>query len=94
METTVVIFQSGDKNDTSQRIAMTRRTRAQQRGQFWLSEEIRLAPFPIPARKGKQATLSGAAGSAQKPAAGEPGLELAEVGTVAADSCSATARFP
>ena len=35
------------KNDTPQRIAMTRRTRAQRRGQFWLSEEIRLAPFPI-----------------------------------------------
>jgi hypothetical protein len=35
------------KNDTPQRIAMTRRTWAQRRGQFWLSEEIRLAPFPI-----------------------------------------------
>ena len=30
-----------------QRIAMARRTRAQRRGQLWLSEEIRLAPFPI-----------------------------------------------
>ena len=29
------------------RIAMTRRTWAQRRGQFWLSEEIRLAPFPV-----------------------------------------------
>jgi hypothetical protein len=35
------------KNDTPQRIAMTRRTWAQRRGQFWLSEEIRLPPFPI-----------------------------------------------
>jgi hypothetical protein len=35
------------KNDTPQRIAMTRRTRAQRRGQYWLSEEIRLAPFPV-----------------------------------------------
>jgi hypothetical protein len=35
------------KNDTPQRIAMTRRTRAQRRGQFWLSEELRLAPFPV-----------------------------------------------
>jgi hypothetical protein len=35
------------KNDTRQRIAMTRRTWAQRRGQLWLSEEIRLAPFPI-----------------------------------------------
>ena len=35
------------KNDTSQRIAMTRRTRAERRGQFWLTEELRLAPFPV-----------------------------------------------
>ena len=35
------------KNDTPQRIAMTRRTWAQRRGQYWLSEEIRLAPFPV-----------------------------------------------
>ena len=35
------------KNDTPQRIAMTRRTWAQRRGQLWLSEEIRLAPFPL-----------------------------------------------
>jgi hypothetical protein len=35
------------RNDTPQRIAMTRRTRAQRRGQFWLTEEIRLAPFPL-----------------------------------------------
>jgi hypothetical protein len=35
------------KSDTPQRIAMTRRTWAQRRGQFWLSEEIRLAPFPV-----------------------------------------------
>ena len=35
------------KNDTPQRIAMTRRTWAQRRGQFWLTEEMRLAPFPI-----------------------------------------------
>jgi hypothetical protein len=26
---------------------MTRRTWAQRRGQFWLTEEMRLAPFPI-----------------------------------------------
>jgi len=26
---------------------MTRRTRAQKRGQLWLAEEIRLAPFPV-----------------------------------------------
>jgi 5-methylcytosine-specific restriction endonuclease McrA len=35
------------RNDTPQRIAMTRRTWAQRRGQLWLSEELRLAPFPI-----------------------------------------------
>ena len=35
------------KNDTPQRVAMTRRTWAQRCGQFWLSEEIRLAPFPV-----------------------------------------------
>jgi len=35
------------KNDTPQRSAMTRRTRAHRRGQYWLSEEIRLAPFPV-----------------------------------------------
>ena len=35
------------KNDTAQRIAMTRRTRAQKRGQLWLSEELRLSPFPV-----------------------------------------------
>src|SRR4051812_26548219 len=34
------------KNDTPQRIAMTRRTRAKRRGQLWLSEELQLAPFP------------------------------------------------
>jgi 5-methylcytosine-specific restriction endonuclease McrA len=35
------------RNDTPQRIAMTRRTRAQRRRQLWLSEEIRLAPYPL-----------------------------------------------
>jgi len=35
------------RNDTPQRIAMTRRTRAQKRGQLWLTEEIRLSPFPV-----------------------------------------------
>ncbi len=35
------------KNDTPQRIAMTRRTRAKKRGQLWLSEDIHFAPFPI-----------------------------------------------
>ncbi len=35
------------KNDTPQRIAMTRRTRANRRGQLWLSDEIRLAPYPV-----------------------------------------------
>ena len=35
------------RNDTPQRIAMTRRTRADRYGQLWLSEEIRLAPFPL-----------------------------------------------
>jgi hypothetical protein len=35
------------KNDTPQRIAMTRRTRAQNRGQLWLTDEMRLAPFPV-----------------------------------------------
>jgi 5-methylcytosine-specific restriction endonuclease McrA len=34
------------KHDTAQRLAMTRRTRALRRGQLWLSEEIKLAPFP------------------------------------------------
>jgi hypothetical protein len=35
------------KNDTAQRIAMTRRTRARKRGQLWLTEELGLAPFPV-----------------------------------------------
>jgi len=35
------------RNDTPQRLAMTRRTRAQRRGQLWLTEELRLAPFPV-----------------------------------------------
>ena len=35
------------KNDTPQRIAMTRRTRAHKRRQLWLSDEFRLAPFPV-----------------------------------------------
>jgi len=35
------------KNDTAQRIAMTRRTRAEKRGQLWLTDEMRLAPFPV-----------------------------------------------
>jgi 5-methylcytosine-specific restriction endonuclease McrA len=35
------------KNDTPQRVAMTRRTRARRRGQLWLTEELRLAPFPV-----------------------------------------------
>ncbi|HLK62677.1 MAG TPA: hypothetical protein VKU19_04530 [Bryobacteraceae bacterium] len=35
------------RNDTGQRIAMTRRTWAQRRGQLWLSDEIRLAPYPV-----------------------------------------------
>lgn len=34
------------KNDTPQRISMTRRTRAKKRGQMWLSKDIELAPFP------------------------------------------------
>jgi len=34
------------RNDTRQRIAMTRRTWAQHHGQLWVNEEIRLAPFP------------------------------------------------
>ena len=35
------------RNDTPQRIAMTRRTRAHKNGQMWLSEELQLAPFPV-----------------------------------------------
>ncbi len=35
------------KNDTAQRIAMTRRNKAQKNGQMWLTEEIRLGPFPL-----------------------------------------------
>lgn len=35
------------RNDSPQHLAMTRRTRAQRRGQLWLTEEIRLAPFPV-----------------------------------------------
>jgi len=35
------------KNDTAQRIAMTRRSRAQKHGQMWLTEDIRLAPYPV-----------------------------------------------
>ena len=35
------------RSDTPQRIAMTRRTRATRGRQLWLSEEIRLAPYPL-----------------------------------------------
>ena len=35
------------RNDTPQRLAMTRRTRADRRGQLWLSDEIRLSPYPM-----------------------------------------------
>ena len=35
------------KNDTPQRLAMTRRTRAKRRGQLWLSDEIQFSPFPV-----------------------------------------------
>lgn len=36
------------QNDTPQRIAMTRRTWVQRRGQFWLTEETGLVvPFPV-----------------------------------------------
>ena len=35
------------KNDTPQRVAMTRRTKAIKRGQLWISEEVRMAPIPL-----------------------------------------------
>jgi len=35
------------KNDTPQRVAMTRRNRAKKRGQMWLSDEIQFSPFPV-----------------------------------------------
>ncbi len=35
------------RNDTPQRVAMTRRTRAKKRGQLWLSEELQFSPFPL-----------------------------------------------
>jgi hypothetical protein len=35
------------KNDTPQRLAMTRRNRAKRSGQLWLSEEIQWGPFPM-----------------------------------------------
>ena len=35
------------KNDTPQRLAMTRRNRAKRWGQLWLSEEIQWGPFPM-----------------------------------------------
>jgi hypothetical protein len=35
------------KNDTAQRIAMTRRAKAQKSGQQWISAEVRLAPYPL-----------------------------------------------
>lgn len=35
------------KNDTPQRVAMTRRNRAKKRGQLWLSDEIQFSPFPV-----------------------------------------------
>ena len=35
------------KNDTRQRIAMTRRTRALKRGQMWLTDELEVAPLPV-----------------------------------------------
>ncbi len=35
------------RNDTPQRVAMTRRTRALRRGQLWIWEEVRLAPYPL-----------------------------------------------
>ena len=34
-------------NDSGQRLAMMRRTRAERCGQLWLSDEIRLTPFPM-----------------------------------------------
>jgi len=33
--------------DRLQDLRMTRRTRAQKRGQLWLSDELQLAPFPV-----------------------------------------------
>jgi hypothetical protein len=34
------------RNDTRQRVAMTRRTRARRYGQLWLSVELEFAPYP------------------------------------------------
>jgi hypothetical protein len=34
------------RHDAKQRIATTRRTRAKQRGQLWLSMDLELAPVP------------------------------------------------
>ena len=46
MELEVLCPSCHAKNDTRQRVAMTRRTRAARRGQLWLSEELRWAPYP------------------------------------------------
>jgi len=35
------------RQNSAQRIAMIRRTQAQTRGQMWLTDELRLAPFPV-----------------------------------------------
>lgn len=35
------------RHDTKQRVAATRRTRAQRRGQLWLSPDLELAPVPV-----------------------------------------------
>src|ERR1700722_18984426 len=35
------------RNDTPQRLAMTRRNRSKRWGQLWLSEELQWGPFPI-----------------------------------------------
>src|SRR5579885_714368 len=42
-----VSLKKKSKNDTTQRLEMPRRTRANKRGQLWLLDEIQFAPFPV-----------------------------------------------
>jgi 5-methylcytosine-specific restriction endonuclease McrA len=44
---TVLCPSCHSKHNTAQRIAMARRTRARQRGQLWLSDELEVAPVPV-----------------------------------------------
>ena len=44
---TVLCPRCHSRHNAAQRIAITRRTRARQRGQLWLSDELEVAPVPV-----------------------------------------------